>query len=62
MGRRALDGRARPRNALDAPMSIYEVHLGSWQREEDGRFLDYREIAPPPGRALPRTWASRTSS
>jgi 1,4-alpha-glucan branching enzyme len=26
-------------------MSIYEVHLGSWQRAEDGSFLNYREIA-----------------
>lgn len=33
-----------PRNALDAPMSVYEVHLGSWRRR-DGRFLGYREIA-----------------
>jgi 1,4-alpha-glucan branching enzyme len=34
-------------NALDAPISIYEVHLGSWQRvpEEDNRSLTYREIA-----------------
>ena len=34
-------------NALDAPMSTYEVHLGSWQRvpEEGNRFLSYREIA-----------------
>ncbi len=33
--------------ALDAPMSIYEVHLGSWMRvpEEGNRFLSYREIA-----------------
>jgi len=33
---------------LDKPMSIYEVHLGSWQRvpEEHGRFLTYAEIAP----------------
>ena len=39
---------ARPdRNALDAPMSIYEVHLGSWMRapEEGQRWLTYREIA-----------------
>jgi 1,4-alpha-glucan branching enzyme len=26
-------------------MSIYEVHLGSWQREEDGRVLNYRDLA-----------------
>ncbi len=30
---------------LQAPMSIYEVHLGSWQRADDGRFLSYTEIA-----------------
>jgi 1,4-alpha-glucan branching enzyme len=36
------------RNGIDAPISIYEVHLGSWRRvpEEDGRSLGYREIAP----------------
>ncbi|MEA3465875.1 MAG: 1,4-alpha-glucan branching protein GlgB, partial [Thermodesulfobacteriota bacterium] len=27
------------------PISIYEVHLGSWQRGDDKRFLNYREIA-----------------
>jgi len=34
-------------NALDAPISIYEVHLGSWRRvpEEGHRFLTYRELA-----------------
>ncbi len=32
------------RNALDAPQSIYEVHLGSWQRQ-DGQFLGYCELA-----------------
>ncbi len=32
------------RNALDAPMSIYELHLGSWRRR-DGQFMNYREIA-----------------
>lgn len=35
------------RNAPDAPMSVYEVHLGSWRRrDEDGhRSLSYRELA-----------------
>lgn len=27
------------------PINIYEVHLGSWQRHDDGRFLNYRDIA-----------------
>jgi 1,4-alpha-glucan branching enzyme len=31
-------------NALGAPISIYEVHAGSWRRD-DGRFLGYRELA-----------------
>ncbi|MDD2732897.1 MAG: 1,4-alpha-glucan branching protein GlgB [Desulfuromonadaceae bacterium] len=36
-------------NALNAPLSIYEMHLGSWRRvpEEGNRFLSYREIALP---------------
>ncbi len=35
------------RNPLSAPMSIYEVHLGSWMRvpEESNRWLTYRELA-----------------
>ncbi|HYC01939.1 MAG TPA: 1,4-alpha-glucan branching protein GlgB, partial [Azospirillaceae bacterium] len=33
------------RNALTAPISIYEVHLGSWRRGEDNRYLTYRELA-----------------
>jgi 1,4-alpha-glucan branching enzyme len=37
---------ARPaRQAPDAPMSIYELHLGSWRRDGSGRMLGYREIA-----------------
>ena len=32
------------RNGLDAPMSIYELHAGSWRRQ-DGRFMNYRELA-----------------
>ena len=32
---------------LDKPVSIYEVHLGSWRRNslEDNRYLTYREFA-----------------
>jgi len=36
------------RNTLDAPIAIYEVHLGSWKRvpAENNRSLTYRELAP----------------
>ena len=30
---------------LHQPMSIYEVHLGSWQRDSNHHFLNYRELA-----------------
>ncbi|MDY6992799.1 MAG: 1,4-alpha-glucan branching protein GlgB [Pseudomonadota bacterium] len=30
---------------LHTPMSIYEIHLGSWQRDADGHFLNYRQLA-----------------
>ena len=30
---------------LHEPLSIYECHLGSWQRDESDKFLNYREIA-----------------
>ena len=33
------------RNALDAPIAIYEMHLGSWRRGADGAPLDYRALA-----------------
>ena len=35
------------RNSLDAPLSIYEVHPGSWRRvpEQADRSLSYRELA-----------------
>jgi 1,4-alpha-glucan branching enzyme len=37
----------KKRNGLDAPISIYEVHLGSWMLvpEEENRWLTYRELA-----------------
>ncbi len=33
------------RSARNAPVSIYEVHLGSWRRGDHGEFLNYRDIA-----------------
>ena len=53
MGRRRVDaGRGEPRHSLGLPMSIYEVHLGSWRRvpEEGNRSLSYRELAHAAGR------------
>ena len=38
----------RERNALDAPHSVYEVHLGSWMRSPDDptQVLGFRDLAP----------------
>lgn len=38
----------KAKSSIKAPISIYEVHLGSWRRspEEGNRWLSYREIAP----------------
>jgi len=30
---------------LHEPHSVYEVHMGSWQRNDQGEFLNYREMA-----------------
>ena len=35
----------RERNALSAPLSIYEMHVGSWRRRDGSAFLTYRELA-----------------
>jgi 1,4-alpha-glucan branching enzyme len=35
----------KEKQGVDAPISIYEVHLGSWRRGEDNRFLTYDELA-----------------
>lgn len=34
------------RQRLGSPVSIYEVHLGSWMRGDNNRWLTYREAAP----------------
>jgi 1,4-alpha-glucan branching enzyme len=35
----------RARNALGAPLAIYELHLGSWRRRDRNTFLGYRDLA-----------------
>ncbi|MDO9366675.1 MAG: 1,4-alpha-glucan branching protein GlgB [Methylotenera sp.] len=35
----------KQRDWLHAPFNCYEVHLGSWQRNDKGHFLTYRELA-----------------
>jgi 1,4-alpha-glucan branching enzyme len=41
-------GKRKKNNALSSPISIYEVHLGSWRRKNDkeNSSYSYREIAP----------------
>jgi 1,4-alpha-glucan branching enzyme len=38
----------KKRNSLTGPISVYEVHLGSWRRKSDAKddFYNYRDIAP----------------
>ena len=41
-----MDHRTGPRD-LDKPMSIYEVHLGSWRKKDGTYSYNFREIAEP---------------
>ncbi len=46
MARSGVDGAARAgETILDNPVSVYEVHLGSWRKDENGQPLTYRELA-----------------
>eukprot|EP01035_Chromulina_nebulosa_P057112 gene57112-biopygen40871 len=42
---RGLPATRAEANRHDGPMSIYEVHLGSWRRAADGGFLDWDALA-----------------
>lgn len=44
-GDASWQAKRREHDWLHSPMSIYEVHLGSWQRRPDGSFMNYRELA-----------------
>ncbi len=41
----AIWEKERQRSIYQKPMLIYEVHLGSWKRKENGDFYTYRELA-----------------
>ncbi len=45
------------RSSLQAPISIYEMHIGSWRRlpEDGNRWLSYRELAQPLAEYVKRT-------
>jgi 1,4-alpha-glucan branching enzyme len=40
-----MTGRAQ-RNAHEAPMSVYELHIGSWRKKSRSESYSYRELAP----------------
>lgn len=35
----------KDKNGLDKPYSVYEIHLGSWRQNAEGKFLTYLELA-----------------
>jgi len=37
----------KERDPLRTPLSIYEVHIGSWQKKSEGESWSYRELAKP---------------
>ena len=43
---KAWFARTARRDPLKSPMNIYEFHMGSWKRKEDGSRYTYAEIAP----------------
>ncbi len=34
----------KSKNIYQEPMNIYEIHLGSWRRNEDGSYLNYKDL------------------
>ncbi|MBQ7647189.1 MAG: 1,4-alpha-glucan branching protein GlgB, partial [Clostridia bacterium] len=43
--RRELSAYLKNFESIPKPINVYEVHLGSWKRRDDGSFMNYRELA-----------------
>ncbi len=35
----------KSKNSLDSPFSVYEVHLGSWKKNEKNEYLSYKQLS-----------------
>ena len=35
----------KKKNSLNNPISVYEIHVGSWKKNQDGYSLNYKELA-----------------
>ncbi len=40
------NAKRKQKNSLHSPISVYEIHPGSWKKKADGSWLNYRELAP----------------
>ena len=40
-----MEGKQKNFNPYASPISIYEIHLGSWKKKDTGKFYTYRELA-----------------
>ena len=41
----AFREKQRKHPVYDSPLNIYEVHLGSWKKRDNGDFIDYKDLA-----------------
>ena len=42
---KSFQEKKRKHQVYDSPLNIYEVHLGSWKKRDNGDFIDYKDLA-----------------